>query len=378
MPDYPIISADDHIDLQWLPRDLWSSRAPSKLRDKVPQVKTTEQGTRWYLGDQIIGIHGPLSATETKTGGRRAALERGDALRQGEFRPTTPALRLADMARDGIYTSVLYGPVNPLIIEDPEIRRFCYRAYNDWLSEFCSAAPGRFLGVGMLPHDNPKEAAEEIHHLAEKKIPEGMLLGAQVSIPLFDSAWEPLWAAAEEAGVAIGFHLGGGLRSMPDMAQRKEAAHFAFVTATVQTQLDEPLCAVILSGALERHPGLKIILAESGVGWLPYILERMEHGWDQILENRAYWTDRGGLPLKLRPKEYFQRQVWATFQEDPIGIRLLDILGSDRVMWASDYPHIDGTWPNSMKAIEEQFGKLSEADRRRITSENARNLYGLP
>ena len=142
-------------------------------------------------------------------------------------------------------------------------------------------------------------------------------------------------------------------------------------------QMDEPLAAVIFSGALERHPGLRIMLAETGIGWLPYMLERMDDTYRKFLDAGEFWRAQGGLPLTMAPSAYFKRQVWATFQTDFAGLRLVDTLGEDRVMWASDYPHPDSTWPYSQKAIEENFAGVGAATRRRILCDNARALYGL-
>ena len=175
----------------------------------------------------------------------------------------------------------------------------------------------------------------------------------------------------------VGFHLGGGVRSVPPEARDRYIGANGTSLTVVPMQMDEPLAAVVFSGALERHPGLRIVLAETGIGWLPYILFRMEHALDRFRGNLEYWEARGGIPLKLRPTEYFRRQVWATFQEDPVGLEMLHRIGADRVMWASDYPHPDGTWPFSQQAIEEQFAGHDAATRRQILSDNARTLYGL-
>ena len=142
-------------------------------------------------------------------------------------------------------------------------------------------------------------------------------------------------------------------------------------------QMDEPLAAVIFSGALERHPHLKIVLAETGIGWLPYMLERLDDTYDKFLDAAEFWQRNGGLALTMEPSRYFKRQVWATFQTDHAGLRMLDVLGDDRVMWASDYPHADSTWPESQKAIEDNFKDVPAGSRRRILCDNARTLYGL-
>jgi uncharacterized protein len=145
----------------------------------------------------------------------------------------------------------------------------------------------------------------------------------------------------------------------------------------VQLQLVDPLVGIIFSGVLERHPGVRLVLAEAGIGWIPYVLERMDHEYDKYVEAREGWEARGGIPIPLLPSEYFRRQVWATFQDDPAGLGLLSSIGEDRVMWASDYPHPDSTWPHSRRVIAAQMGGLPEDTRRKLTHDNASALYGL-
>jgi predicted TIM-barrel fold metal-dependent hydrolase len=205
-----------------------------------------------------------------------------------------------------------------------------------------------------------------------------MFLAAQVEVPLWDEAWEVLWEAAAETGIPIGFHLSGGLRTVLSSGPKANHAGNVGVRIACSTmQIDEAFAAVVFGGALERHPGLKIVLAETGIGWLPYMLERMDDTYQKFVDATEYWRTHGGLRLTMPPSAYFRRQVWATFQTDHVGLRLIDTLGADRIMWASDYPHADSTWPDSQKAIEDNFKDVAPALRRRILCENARELYGL-
>jgi predicted TIM-barrel fold metal-dependent hydrolase len=376
--EYRVISADDHIDLPWLPRDLWQTRVPARWRERAPRVVDTPDGPYWVCGDERWEAWGGRTGAAGAMGGRRLALDRGGVLEPGVLRPTTTALRLADMDRDGVDATVMYGPIVPLLIADPELRRVCYRAYNDWLAEFCATCPQRLVGVGLLPIDDPKSAADEVRHLKTLGIRTCMLLAARVPTPLWDDAWEPLWAAAAETGIPIGFHLSGGLRTVAMSGPTAHHPGNMGVRVSCSTiQMDEPLAAVIFSGALERHPGLAIVLAETGIGWLPYMLERMDDTYRKFVDAPDYWRRHGGLAISRPPSAYFRRQIWATFQTDHAGLRLLDALGEDRVMWASDYPHADSTWPESAKAIAENFRDVPPPARRRVLCDNARELYGL-
>lgn len=376
--NYRIISADDHIDMQWLPKDLWQKRVPASWRERAPKVVETENGPYWVCGEDRWDPWGGRKGAAGAMGGRRLALERGGVLEPGVLRPTTTALRLADMDRDGVDATVMYGPIVPLLVKDPELRRVCYRAYNDWLAEFCASAPDRLVGAGLIPIDEPKTAADEVRYFKEIGLRTGMLLAARVELPLWEDAWEPLWQAAAETGISIGFHLGGGLRTVAFSGPKAtDAGNMGVRVACSTLQMDEPLAAVIFSGALERHRGLKIVLAETGIGWLPYMLERMDDTYRKFLDAGEYWRTHGGLALTMAPSAYFRRQVWATFQTDHVGLRLLDVLGADRVMWASDYPHADSTWPDSQQAIADNFKGVAAEARQRILRDNAKALYGL-
>ncbi len=302
--EYRIISADDHIDLQWLPKDLWQTRVRAQWRERAPKVVDTADGPSWVCGNDRWDSWGGRKGAAGAQGGRRTAIERGGVLEPGVLRPTTTALRLADMDRDGIDATVMYGPIVPLLIADPELRKVCYRAYNDCL----------------IPIDDPASAADEIRSLRKIGLRTGMFLAARVELPLWDDAWEPFWEAAAETGIPIGFHLGGGLR-------------------TVAVSMDD------------THR--------------------------KFLDAEEYWRTHGGLALTMSPSAYCRRQVWATFQTDHAGLRMLDTLGDDRVMWASDYPHADATWPESQQAIADNFKNVPHASRRRILCDNARELYGL-
>jgi predicted TIM-barrel fold metal-dependent hydrolase len=364
--------------MQWLPKDLWQTRVPAAWRDRAPKVVDTSDGPYWTCGSDRWDPWGGRTGAAGAMGGRRLALEKGGVLEHGVLRPTTTALRLADMDRDGVDATVMYGPIVPLLVQDPELRRVCYRAYNEWLAEFCATAPERLIGAGLVPVDDPKEAAEEVHHLKGLGLRTGMFLAARAETPLWDDAWEPLWAAAAETGLPLGFHLGGGLRTVTWSGPKAAHPGNMGVRVAVSTlQMDEPLAAVVFSGALERYPRLRIVLAETGIGWLPYVYERFDDSWQRFVDAEAYWRERGGLRLTMAPSAYLRRQVWATFQIDYAGLRLLDVIGDDRVMWASDYPHADSTWPESQRAIAENFKAVPAESRRRILCDNARALYGL-
>ena len=127
---------------------------------------------------------------------------------------------------------------------------------------------------------------------------------------------------------------------------------------------------MVFSGALERHPGLTLVLAESGIGWLPYFLSRMDDEWHELCDKLDYAPS-------VPPSDLVKRQIILTFEREPLAAKFIPLIGAESCMWASDYPHTDSTFPNSLQAIEETLGSLPEADRRKITATNCAELYGF-
>jgi predicted TIM-barrel fold metal-dependent hydrolase len=291
---------------------------------------------------------------------------------KGIFRPTTPELRLKDQDRDGIQAEVLYGLLGTgNKMADREASAEFYRIYNDWLSDFCSYDRTRFVGLASIPSYSIEAAVAET--LRSSKLNIG---GLDVSfsynmMPLWDASWDPLWRAAADANLAVHFHTIGPppTAAVPEkLSEASKLADQASRTAGNQLFLATILASIIHGGALERFPNLRIVLGESGIGWIPYVLDRMDHEFEERFKN---------LPLKMKPSAYWRRQCRATFQYDPIGVMLLDKIGVETVMWGSDYPHPDGVFPDSQEYIQRQFGELPPLARRQVTCANAGKFYGL-
>jgi predicted TIM-barrel fold metal-dependent hydrolase len=284
------------------------------------------------------------------------------------YRAGTPALRLQDLDRDGVAASVIYGPLSlGFPIKDPALQSACYAAWNDWaVEEFNAVAPDRLCVLAFLPSHSPEAAAAELERCAALGH-RGAII-AVFDIDAGDRAWDRLWAAAAATKVPISFHIKGGTSGRLSYQIGKwQSAAFATL---LPLQLDEPLATMVFSGALERNPGLRLVLAESGVGWLPYFLTRMNMEWEALRANLDYAPS-------IPPSELFRRQVLATFEEEPLAEQFIPLLGADSCMWASDYPHTDSTFPESQRAIEAALGTLSAEDRRKITATNCARLYGF-
>ncbi len=285
-------------------------------------------------------------------------------------RPTDPHLRIKDMDRDGVDAEVIYGILGASSrLNDREASNEMLRIYNDWLKDFCSHYPEREIGLACLPYGDIDEAVKEIHRVAKMGI-KGLELSCSWDMePMWHPVWEPVWKAVDEVQLPLHFH------TFPTTSPRardgvsphvRRAAMFTGVSA-FQMGLINIIAALIGAGVLERYPRMRVSFGESGVGWIPYALDRMDFEFE----------DRFRDLIKLKPSEYWRRQCKATFQLDPIGAKLVDEMGVETLMWGSDYPHTDGVWPESSKYIEQQFAGLSPEVVHKITCENAAKFYGL-
>lgn len=373
-----IISCDDHMDLSQLPADLWTTRLPAALLDRAPHIEERNGQAvwvcdgkvwgRWRGAPQVQGDVRPIKA-------RYDAYDRVGMYDASPRRAAVAELRLADMDRDGVFAQVIYGPVHQLSAEDPELRDACYAAYNDWLLEFCQAAPERLIGVPMLP-ESPASALAELERVRHKPgVRQVLLMIANITTPLDDPAWEPFWQALENTGVVLSWHITAF--ALPGNRAAGKAASVFQNTKLFLANFVEPFVDLFAWGILERHPKLRIVLAEGGAGWLPWFVQELDHEHGQLWEAKEFWADKGGAELVMKPSDLFKRQIWVTFQDDHVAMELIPFFGEGHLMWASDYPHPDSVWPYSRQAIDRQMGHLSPELRRKLTHDNAANLLGL-
>jgi predicted TIM-barrel fold metal-dependent hydrolase len=364
-PATTLYSCDDHLDLRAVPRDVWRSRLPREQRERGPRVVDRDGTLVWMCDERVMGGSGlPANRQIAKN---LSAIGRAGIEDDG-FRAGNPTLRLQDMDRDGLWASVIYGPLAlGFPIQDPKLETACFTAWNDWaVEEFNAVAPDRLCLLAFLPSHSPDDAAAELARCAAIGH-RGAILDV-FATDIGDPAWDVLWGAASDTGLPISFHLKDG--SWSKLSYRMGKWQSAAFASVLPLQLDEPLATMIFSGALERHPGLKLVLAESGVGWLPYFLARMDLEWRNLRDKLDFAT-------RTPPSELFHRQVLATFEEEELGPELIPLLGADTCMWASDYPHTDSTFPHSRHAIEQTLGSLPEADRHMITVSNCARSYGF-
>ena len=377
---YQVISADCHIDLIWLPPDLFTSNASQAMKDRMPYVTDGPDGPIWITksGASFGLMNGMGSAGRKYVPGkihrsdRMAAEGLFDDGRKGIRRLTDPALRIKDQDRDGVQAEVLYGVLGAgNRLNDPEAASEMYQIYNSWLADFCSHAPERFIGLASLTAFNPVAAVAEVRRAAKLGL-KGVEFATSLEMtPLYEPVWDPLWQAVNEVKLPVHFHTTGGGKKRPvdHLPVRAQRAAAAVSITGFQLSTAQFLMSVIFGGVLERYPDIRIVLGESGIGWIPYVLSRMDYEYEDQFHH--------DLALSMKPSDYWRRQCRATFQVDEVGVQLLEAMGEDTVMWGSDFPHPDGVWPDSQDYISRQFGHLPERVRHKIVCGNAMAFYGL-
>ena len=380
MIEAALVSCDDHLDLNMLPADLWQGRMSVTWGERIPRVVEQDTGPALWIADGESW--GMWSGRPTGFAGPKpilTAYDRGGIEDTTELRAGNPQLRLEDMDRDQVWAHVVFGPVTSIKTADPEFTAAAYAAYNDWLhDEFCAAAPDRLIGVAMLP-PTPEAAYAELERLARRGgVRQANLQIAVVEPRLEDPRWEPLFDLLEQSGVVLSFHVTvfPGVTKAFDKYKGSPGATFLHAKMFIEQFLD-PFVDLFAWGILERHPNLKIVIAESGVGWVPWVVEELDYRHWRLLECKDFWADRGGIPHQMKPSELFKRQVYGTFQQSPTAMRLTEFWGPENLLWASDYPHPDSIWPNSVRTIGETMGHMEPDEVVRIVGGNAAKLYGL-
>ena len=300
----------------------------------------------------------------------RAYLEGG----YGAMRPglTDGARRGEDQDVDGLAAEVLYPGYFPMFgLRDVELLAALQRNYNDWLHDQCAASRGRLYGLAALPVQDPEAATLELERVIALGY-RGVILpsNAPKGRRYCDADFDPLWARAQEAGLPVSFHVGCFSHLPPwlkEASGRDPIAIYAGTSSLIHDTLVELMCR----GVCQRFPSLQFVVAEFNAGWIAHWLERVEQGWE-----REYGKDPSG-PAAQPVGEIWRRQFFATIEDDQPALRTRDLIGEDRLMWGSDYPHTDSTWPCSRQVLDEMFRDCPASTRAAITRENVARLYGL-
>lgn len=391
-----IISVDDHVVE---PPDLWTSRVPRRYLDRAPRVErdrarfsfeggvfSYEKGVEdgewcdWWLYDDLVY---PLPKLSAAVGFDKLDVTpiTFDQIRPGAWKQ---AERLADMDANGVEASICYPNVLPrfcgqafLEREDKELAAVCVRAYNDWMiDEWCAGdGAGRLIPMTIIPLWDPEAAAAEIRRCADKgshaiSFSENPYHLGLPSVHDPSRFWDPVFAACQETETVLCMHIG----SSSKMPSTSPDAPFSVSSTITFANAMGSMCDYILSGILERFPGLVIAYAEGQVGWMPYVIERMDKLWEERDPTTSF-----GVQLPKRPSSYIDGRIYGCIFDDEIGLRNRDVVGMDNICFEVDYPHADTTFPHTRETftkIVTQAG-LDDEEIHKLARANAVRAFGL-
>jgi predicted TIM-barrel fold metal-dependent hydrolase len=392
LEDLPIIDIDTHFTE---PGDLWTSRAPQKYKGMVLETRTTPAGIEnWYIGQEYITYSGlgVIDRTEAKQRGMVTL----PTLDQMSASQNQPEERVKVMDRFGIAAALQYPNVVGFgstrlmqLSDDEELRLFHVRAYNDAISEFQKGGQGRLFPQAVLPLWNMDATLAELKRCREELGLTGIVMSdrpdrfGQPSLAHPD--WDRFWAACQDLKLPINFHIGSGgaggsendywgkatVFGEQNITNDPFQICFASMSAFIMNFRD--IVNLILTGVLERFPNLKFVSVESGVGWIPFIIQGLEYTMDELL------TPEDRRRFKRRPREMFKDQIYASYWFEGANNveNYISEFGADNLMFETDYPHPQCLYPNVREKIAETLGRYDLATQRKVMFENAAKLYGI-
>jgi predicted TIM-barrel fold metal-dependent hydrolase len=374
---YRIISADSHVNP---PPTFWRDYLPERYRVVAPRLEETPDG------DFLVfeGQRRPFNLLPALAGKKAEDYKQTGKLSETLPGGWEPKARLQDMRADGVDAEALFGG-GPLPSQDAALHLASYHAYDTWLADFCAEAPDRLLGMAYIPMWDVAAALEELKSAAQRGLrgavipafpPSGSVEGIDQGIGAlamvvdpnsgrnyYDSEFDIFWETAVDLGLPIHIHLGA---RRPDLRPEK----FLAAMTISKVAMAEPIAQFLFAGLFARYPNLKLVSVEGGVGWFAFVAEYMDHVW----KKHRYWTHS---ELKEPPSFYMDRQVYGTFLEDRAGILARNLPGAHNIMWSSDYPHSETSWPHSREYIAHLFADIPEPDKEAIVGCTARRLYDL-
>lgn len=379
-----LVDADAHLDP---PHEMWREYLPAPLRELAPYI---EEGAEhdWICFEGERRPMKMINNTAGKTGDKFKMTGKRSEMRAAWL----PEQRLADMDTDGIDAAVLFGG-GPLGTTNSELYIASFDAYNRWLWDFCAADRKRLVGVGYLPMRNIDETLGLLRTVAKLglrtvNIPafpqsaDGISTSAKVKAirsgqgaaltgdptggrSYADPEFDRLWAELCDLDITVTMHLGGRI---PRFGEKQ---HFLADMVMSKLSMAEPVAIAIYNGIFQRFPKLRMVIVESGVGWMSWMAEYMDRTW----EKQRFWTES---PLTEKPSFYMDRNVYGSFINDRLGVLNRNHPGGRNIMWSSDYPHSETSFPHSHQVIDRDFEGIPEKDINDIVCERARKLYSVP
>ncbi len=366
MHDLILISVDDHVIE---PPGMFERHLPARFKDRAPRLITTETGAdAWSFDGKLIpnfGLNAVVGRPPEEYGMEPTSYSQ---IRKGTY---DVKARIDDMNADGVLASICF-PTFPHFAgnrlfdaNDKQLARAVISAYNDWhIDEWCAAAPGRFIPLAILPLWDVQASVDELKRVAAKgcrtiTFPDNPVAVGLPSIHM--GYWDPLWAAAVEYQIVISSHIGSGNQATHSSMESPIDAWIV----TMPMAISGAAADWLFSPIFKKFPDLKLSLAEGGIGWIPYLLERANF----VYRHHKAWTnaDFG----ELLPSELFQRNFLTCFIEDKFGLHSTDFLNMDMVCWECDYPHSDCVWPHSPEIVWDSVKHLSRELIDKVTHLNA-------
>jgi predicted TIM-barrel fold metal-dependent hydrolase len=387
LDDVKVVDADSHLTES---HDLWTKRAPAGYEDRVPRVEEVDGRPTWVVDGATLGFAGGGGVIDRQ--GKKFPFQESmivwgiDRIHQAAF---DPKARIEVLDESGIWAQVLFpnsiglgGQGLSQAVKDPVLRRLCIEIYNDAMAELQAESGNRLLPMPVLPAwdvDASVREAERVAALGARGVnltsdPQDM-----GSPDLANRAWDPLWDVCDDLKLPVHFHIGASLTAMNFYGNYFWPSQHEYLKPAIGGTLlfinnARVVVNVTLCGMLDRHPGLKLVSVESGIGWVPFILEAMDY---EVFEN----APEQAADLSRMPSEYFKDHWYATFwfERNPGSNlqALVDSVGEDNILFETDFPHPTCLYPKPLDTVAEKMATLTPSARRKILGENAAKLYRL-
>jgi predicted TIM-barrel fold metal-dependent hydrolase len=379
-----VIDADTHLTER---HDLWTSRAPAGMKDRMPHVADVDGIATWVVEGAVLGRAGAggVVGRDKEKGRSFEALYEWtiDKIHEAAY---DPVARLEIMDETGIWAQIIFPNVVGLggqalaqAVDDPALRELCVEIFNDARAELQAESNNRLLPMAIMPAwdiDACVREARRAKGLGLRGINITSDPQDQGAPDLANRAWDPFWEVCSDLALPVHFHIGASLTTMTFFGEYPWASHNDDLKLAIGGTLlfignARIVVNIICSGMLERFPELKIVSVESGAGWIPFILEALDY---EMSENAP--DDKAAL--SLLPSEYFKRQIYATTWFERTNLpQLVDAVGEDNIMFETDFPHPTCLYPDPLGVAAENMRDLSETARAKILGGNAINLYSL-
>jgi len=363
------ISADSHVTE---PADCYIDRIDPRFRDRAPHAVTDDTMGAVMLIDDFSLVPYGMVAAAGRPWDKIGPFEYvgWDELHPGGW---DPVARLAEQDRDGVGAEVLYPSVGMLLCNHPDgdYKQACFDAYNRWMAEFQATAPDRLVGLGQTTLRSVADGIDDLARIKDLGLRGVMIPGHASSHDegdYDDPRWDPFWQAAVDLGLPLSFHiLTGKDNTMTTRFRGPKMNSFLGIIRGCQ----DIMGTLVFGGVFDRVPDLQVVCAEADAGWVPHWMYRADHAMDR----HRNWL--GDVVLERRPSEYVRDHVSVTFQDDLVAFQVTDLLNHERLMWASDFPHSDSTFPESQAMLAEHTAHLRLDVRDDIIWRNCARLYGI-